>query len=261
MSPGKWPADKTRMIVNGHDLHIECSGPEQGPAVVLLHHGLGSLRAWKEQTTALAQAGWRVLAYDRWGYGESQARPALDLPTFNTDLQDLQAILAGYAMEKVALVGHSDGGTMALYYAAQHPGQVTCLVTVAAHIYVEAKMEPGILGIRQAFEQDQRFRQGLRGAHGEKYPGVFHNWFDGWHRIESLSWDMRPLLGSIRCRALIVQGEDDEHATPQQARDIAAGIPRAELWLVPHARHMLPQECAGLFTPRLIKFLNQCREG
>jgi pimeloyl-ACP methyl ester carboxylesterase len=248
------------MIANGHQLHVECSGPQNGPAVVLLHHGLGSVRAWKGQVQALTQAGWRVLAYDRWGYGGSDPRPALDLPSFAIDLRDLELVLEAQGMQRAALVGHSDGGTISLYFAAQHPERVTCLVTVAAHVYVEARMEPGIRGIQRAFEQDEHFRHGLRHAHGDKYESTFHNWFDGWYHMENLSWDMRPLLRQIRCPVLVVQGEQDEHATPQQAKDIAAAIPGAELWLVPGAGHMLPQEHGDIFNARLLEFLSPCRD-
>jgi pimeloyl-ACP methyl ester carboxylesterase len=117
-------------------------------------------------------------------------------------------------------------------------------------------MESGILGVRDAFENDERFRMGMQYAHGDKYEAVFYNWFNGWHRTESLAWDMRPMLGQINCPALIVQGEDDEHATPQHAVDLAKSIPDADLWLVPQARHMLPQENTAEFNLRLLKFLN-----
>ncbi len=69
---------------------------------------------------------------------------------------------------RVALVGHSDGGTVALYFAARFPPRVSALVTVAAHIYLEAAMLPGMLAVRQAFEHDERFRQGLVRAHGDQ---------------------------------------------------------------------------------------------
>ncbi len=243
------------MLINGHDLHVERHGPQDGPSVVLLHHGLGSVRAWKEQVPLLTQAGWQVIVYDRWGYGSSEPRPSLDLPSFTTDLADLQAILEEFSLMQTALVGHSDGGTIALYFAAQHPHLVSCIVVVAAHIYLEPKMKPGILGISQAYGQDERFRQGLRHAHGEKYESTFHNWFDGWQRMEPFSWDMRPTLARIHCPVLVVQGEHDEHATPQHARDIAAAIPGAELWLLPEAGHMLPQEHAEIFNIRLLQFL------
>jgi pimeloyl-ACP methyl ester carboxylesterase len=68
------------------------------------------------------------------------------------------------------------------------------------------------------------------------------------------------MLSKIVCPSLVVQGEEDEHATPQHARDLAASIPKAELWLVPSARHMLPQEDSELFNPRLLDFLEQVRE-
>ena len=243
------------MFVNGHNLHVEQFGPQNGPVVVLLHHGLGSVKAWREQIPMLEEAGYHVVAYDRWGYGGSDNRPALDLPTFNTDIMDLRDLLEHLRIHRAALVGHSDGGTIALYFAAQNLNLVSSLLTVAAHIYVEPKMEPGILGIQRAFDTDKRFQMGMQFAHGEKYEAVFHNWFDGWHRIEALSWDMRPIISQISCPTLIIQGEEDEHATPQHAKDIAEAIPGAKLWLVPGAGHMVPQENADRFNPRLLQFL------
>jgi pimeloyl-ACP methyl ester carboxylesterase len=244
-----------KIFVNGHNLYVEQAGPENGPAVVLLHHGLGSVRAWRSQVPTLADAGFRVVAYDRWGYGESDSRPGLDLPSFSTDVKDLECLLEQIGVQCPALIGHSDGGTIALYFSAQQPLKVSCLITVAAHIYIEVEMEPGILGIRQAFEMDERFRLGMQYAHGEKYVEVFQNWYEGWHRPEMLAWDMRPFLGQIVCPALIVQGDEDEHTTPQHAMDIAGSIAGAGLWLIPGAKHMLPQDHADEFNSRMLRFL------
>jgi pimeloyl-ACP methyl ester carboxylesterase len=245
------------ILINGHTLNVELHGPQAGPAVVLLHHGLGSVRSWKAQIPTLADAGYRVIVYDRWGYGGSDERPGLDVPSFLNDQADLLYLLDYFGIAHAALVGHSDGGTIALYFAVHRPGRVDSLVTVAAHIYVEAKMEPGILGIRNAFETDERFRLGLQYAHGEKFESVFDHWFDGWYRADSLNWDMRPLLNGISCPALIIQGDEDEHATPQHAINLASCIPDADLWLVPHVRHMLPQEAAAEFNTRLLMFLRE----
>ena len=177
------------------------------------------------------------------------------MPNFTQDLSDLQRLLDILELGQVSLVGHSDGGTIALYFAAAHPERVRSLVTVAAHVYVEEKMQPSILAVRHAFEHDGRFRAGLRRVHGDKFEQVFHNWFDGWARSECKDWDLRPLLNSITCPVMVVQGEQDEHATPQHAIDLAAAIKGAGLWLVPGARHMLPQENAVIFNPRLLEFL------
>jgi pimeloyl-ACP methyl ester carboxylesterase len=243
------------MQINHRDLYIERHGDPNAPAILLLHHGLGSTQAWKAQVPAFTAAGYQLILYDRWGYGRSEARSYLAVPGFEDDLADLRAIIETARPPSLVLLGHSDGGTIALYQALQDPGSVDALVVVASHIYLEPKMGPGIQGIRQAFEHDMRFRTGLQRAHGEKYESTFYNWYDGWHTPQALTWDMRPLLKGIRCPTLVVQGEADEHAAPQHAMDIAANIPSAELWLVPGAGHMLPQEMAEAFNRKVLGFL------
>lgn len=245
--------------VHGRRLYCEVHGANDLPTVVLLHHGLGSTRAWKHQTRALAAHGWRAVAYDRWGYGASDPRPSLDAPDFTSDLRDLQALLDLLEVQQAALVGHSDGGTIALYFAAQQPGRVAALVVVAAHIYVEASMLPGIQGVAQAFESDARFHDGLRRAHGDKAESVFHNWYDGWFQAGNLSWDMRPLLGSIACPTLVVQGEQDGHASPRHARDIAGAVQNGSAWLIAGVQHMPPQEVPEEFNRRMIEFLEPAK--
>jgi pimeloyl-ACP methyl ester carboxylesterase len=130
-------------------------------------------------------------------------------------------------------------------------------VTIAAHIYVEPKMESGLLGMRQALENDVDFRRRFQVAHGDQFQQVFDNWYNGWSRPEHLSWDMRPVLEHIRCPAFVVQGLEDEYATPRHAEDIAAAIPGAELWLIPGVGHMLPRDAVRGINERLVEFLRR----
>jgi pimeloyl-ACP methyl ester carboxylesterase len=250
-------ASKASLEIGGHEIYYETAGRKEKPAVVLLHHGVGSTRSWKAQMDALPEAGFYTVAYDRWGFGKSSQRQALALPYFEEDQADLLALLDELELEKASLVGHSDGGTLGLYLAANNPKRVQCLVTIAAHIYVEPKMEPGIESVRNAFENDPRFRAGLQRLHADKTEAVFYNWYRGWTKPENLEWDMRLQLKKIACPVLVVQGEDDEHATPRHARDIADNICNSELWLLAGAGHMLPQEQSLEFNQRLVEFLNQ----
>ena len=244
------------MRINNHQIYIETHGPDNGQPLVLLHHGLGSTTAWRKQVPVLAEAGYQVIVYDRWGYGKSDQRTHLTIPSFEDDLKDLEKLLAIQNLQPVTLIGHSDGGTIALYYAAQNPHKVNGLVTIAAHIYLEPKMEPDILTTRDAFESNERFRRGMRRDHGEKFEVVFYNWFNSWHTPKVLDWDMRPLLSQITCPTLVIQGEEDQHATPQHAQDIADSISDADLWLVPGAEHMLPQDNPEIFNARILAFLS-----
>jgi pimeloyl-ACP methyl ester carboxylesterase len=224
----------------------------------LLHHGLGSMRAWKSQIPALADAGYRVLVYDRWGYGASDPRPALDLPTFEADQTDLARLLDRVGLEKACLIGHSDGGTMALYFASRRPERISALITVAAHIYVQPSMAPSLLAIGEAYAADAEMRETLERAHGVKADRVFHNWYDGWLQPRHLGWDMRPIVRGISCPALVIQGEEDEHAAPQHARDLAECLEHGSLWLIPGVRHMPPQEIPEEFNRRVLEFLGNC---
>ncbi len=249
--------------INSHYIHVETyaaqdpisANVKKNPPVIFLHHGLGSTRSWRDQVHAFSAAGYGTILYDRWGYGKSEASPNLAVPNFTEDLADLHALIGKLKIQQAILIGHSDGGSIGLYYAARYPEQVHALVTVAAHIYLESKMEPSFQGIRQAFEQDQRFRAGLLRTHGEKFESTFVNWFDGWYSPATKEWDMRPWLPSIRCPTLVIQGEDDEYTTNQHAIDIAENIKDAELWLVSGAKHMLPQEIPGEFNQKVLTFL------
>jgi len=246
---------KRLVDINGHLISLETDGPRDGPAVVLLHHGLGAASSWKEQIPVLAAAGYRVVVYDRWGHGKSGPRERWSMPYFEEDLADLQAILDNLGVDQAALIGHSDGGKIAMYYAVNNPHRVTSLVIVSAHIYIEPKMSQGIQSVKSDFEQGSKFQKKMQRVHGDKTDALFQGWFNGWNNSEIQDWDMRPVINQIACPCLVVQGLEDEHATPQHARDMAAAIPNADLWLLPGAGHMLPQDFSEEFNQRMLKFL------
>lgn len=248
---------KRLVPVNGHQIYVESHGSLQGQPVVLLHHGIGAVSSWKEQTPLLAEAGYRALVYDRWGHGKSEARPRLGMPYFEEDLADLERLLDQFHIQRAVLIGHSDGGKIAMYYAVRCPQRVVSLIVVSTHVYVEPKMSPGIQGVLKNFEDDDRFREKLRRVHGNKAEALFRSWYEGWTDPRNLSWDMRPILRQISCPTLVIQGLEDEHATSQHVRDIARAICGAELWLVPGATHMLPQDFPEAFNPKMLEFLAQ----
>ena len=68
---------------------------------------------------------------------------------------------------------------------------------------------------------------------------------------------MRSELSLIRCPVLVIQGEQDEHATPIHASDMAEAITNADLYLVPGGRHMFPQENPDEFNQLVLRFLEK----
>jgi len=122
------PASVGRTMIRGHHLYWERYGDPEAPAMVLLHHGLGSIHSWRRQIPAFASAGWQVIAYDRWGYGRSDPRPGFEAGYLLQDMHEAIELLEALGLARVSLVGHSDGGTIALLMAAEYPERVERMV-------------------------------------------------------------------------------------------------------------------------------------
>jgi pimeloyl-ACP methyl ester carboxylesterase len=242
--------------INGHALWWECYGPEDGPPVVLLHHGLGSVQSWKRQIPALVRSGWQVVAYDRWGYGKSDPRPVFKTGFLREDsLEGLQLIDA-LGLENVSLVGHSDGGSIAIILAAIASRRIEKLVLVAAHAFMEARMQEGLGRIRSNLK-DERFFAVLAREHGEKARSLADRWMEGWSLHGQETVDLGEELSRIHCPTLVIQGLQDEHASTQHAVQIAQAIPGSELWLIPGIGHMPTHHIAEKFNQRVLEFLEQ----
>src|SRR5690348_10679214 len=104
---------------NGVRLHIAEAG--EGPLVLLLHGWPESWYSWRHQIAALASAGYRAVAPDVRGYGESDAPAAIEAYAMRTLLGDVLGLLDALGEETAVLIGHDWGAPMAWNTAALHP--------------------------------------------------------------------------------------------------------------------------------------------
>src|SRR5512144_2004401 len=127
--------------VQGHRIEYAWTGAGRGrPALVLLHDGLGSVSMWRDFPSMLSEAtGRAVLAYSRLGYGRSDPLRTPRATKFMHDeaLVALPALLDALAVRTPILVGHSDGGSIALIHAAASGREVAGIVALAPHVKVE----------------------------------------------------------------------------------------------------------------------------
>ena len=122
------------------------------PPLVFLHEALGSVALWRDFPAQVAQAtGCPELIWSRIGHGQSAPLAAPRTPGYLHEeaLQRLPPLLAALAIERPVLIGHSDGGSIALLYAAALPDRVAGVVVLAPHEFVEDK---ALDGIRRAGE-------------------------------------------------------------------------------------------------------------
>lgn len=148
--PGPWQHMDVRG--NGIRLHAAATGPSgpDAPLVVLVHGFAQYWWSWRHQLTALGDAGYRAVAVDMRGYGDSDKPPrGYDGWTLSGDIA---GIVRGLGHDRATLVGHADGGLVCWASALLHPATVTAVATVAA---------PHPLALREAALRDSAQRAAL----------------------------------------------------------------------------------------------------
>ena len=209
------------------------------PVLVLLHEGLGSVSLWRDFPERLAAVtGLAVFAYSRQGYGGSDT---ITLPRpYDYQYREaalLPRVLETAGIERAALVGHSDGATIALIHAATAPADTVAVVAMAPHSFVEDLTLAGIRAAREAYLAGP-LRQGVARHHGDQVDAAFWGWNDTWLNPDfAPRLNLRPILPAIRAPLLVIQGEDDEYGTALQVDTITSLVPDARPLLLPACGH------------------------
>jgi pimeloyl-ACP methyl ester carboxylesterase len=201
-------------------------GPESAPTLVFIHEGLGSVSMWRGFPARLAEAtDWGALVYSRAGHGGSDP-VALPRPLrFMHDeaLSVLPEVLDAVGVRDAVLVGHSDGGSIALIHAGSEKGvRVRGLVLEAPHVFCEG------ISVRSIAAAAERYRQGdLRRAlerhHGPNVDVAFWGWNRAWLDPGFQEWNLEEYLPGVKVPVLVIQGDRDEYGTLKQLDAIEAG--------------------------------------
>jgi pimeloyl-ACP methyl ester carboxylesterase len=187
---------------------------------------LGSIAQWRDFPFAVSLAvHLPAVVYERGGYGNADP---LDGPRsvnylHEEALQSLPEVLRLLQIDDAILIGHSDGGTIALIFAAVWPEKVRGIITEAAHVFVE---EVTLAGIREAVSQYDAtdLREKLLKYHGSNTEAAFQGWSETWLSPAFRDWNIEKYLPGVRCPVLAIQGRDDEYGTPAQVEAIVNGV-------------------------------------
>ncbi len=202
-------------------------GPEEAPTLVFLHDGIGCAATWRDVPAELARrTGCGALVYSRAGYGGSDPVP---LPRPLTYMHEegfahLPAFLDAAGVRSAVLVGHSDGGSIALLHASTpkaHP-RVAGLILEAPHVFCE---EITVASIERAGTEYRNgdLRTRLARYHGENVDCAFWGWNRAWLDPRFREWDLTEHLPAVAAPVLVVQGTDDPFGTLRQVEAVARG--------------------------------------
>jgi pimeloyl-ACP methyl ester carboxylesterase len=219
--------------------HAWIEGQAEGPLIVFLHEGLGCVAMWRDFPARLCErVGSRGLMYSRPGYGGSY-RPGgqqRDVDYLHREAHEvLPQLLDELSIaDPVWLFGHSDGGTIALLFAARFPERVAGAIVLAPHIFVEEKT---VIGVRRALEAYDATARARLGRYHRDPDAVFHAWTEIWLDPRFRDWNIEREIAAIRCPVLAIQGQGDEYATMEQVHGIARRVQEARVLELPDCGH------------------------
>ena len=235
--------------------------PER-PLIALLHEGLGCVEMWRRFPQALHEATkCPVLAWSRAGYGASSPRPAPWPLSYMQDEAEmvLPGILDQTGAQKIILLGHSDGASIAaIYMGAMNDPRILGGILLAPHFFVE---DISVSSIRQAaiaYEQTD-LRHKLKKYHGGNVDNAFWGWNRAWLDPGFRNWDITCFLDNITAPLLAVQGADDQYGTLDQlaalGRHCHAPVEMSVIEKCGHAAHLEQPEQTLDVISRFVKQL------
>lgn len=228
------------------------------PVIVLLHEGLGSVAMWRNFPQLLADAsGCEVVVYSRFGYGASDlVEESRTVDFMHTEaLQILPELLQQLGLSRPVLLGHSDGGSIALIHAGAGASELGGVIAMAPHVMVEQLTVTSIAAARVAYENGP-LRDSLARYH-EHVDETFRSWSDIWLHPDFLQWNIEEYLPAITCPVLAIQGQDDEYGTMEQVEIIARRVQHVELLKIPNCRHSPHRDQSGAVLGAVANFVRQ----
>jgi len=244
------------------------AGPADGPVALLVHGYPESSYMWRDVLPSVADAGWRAVAPDLPGFGDSPADPP---GTWERQIEALQRLHDGLELGPVALVVHDWGGLIGLRWACDHPDLVRALVISDTGFFSDGKWHGMAQALRTEGQGEELMegmtREGLGAVLGQSSTGIdeaavdeyWKAFGDADRRRGQLelyrSGDFSKLepyegkLGELGVPTLLLWGEDDPFAPVAGAHRFQEQIPDSELVVVEGAGHFViedePERCAS----------------
>lgn len=233
----------------GANLYYAITG--NGSAVLLLHGSLGSADDWGYQISALA-AYHTVIVMDSRGQGRStrDARPF----SYGLMADDVVALLDALKIDKVDVVGWSDGANIGLDLAMRHSGRIGKLFAFGANTRVS-----GMSGDpeKQPIFPLVMARMAADYARLSPTPKAFDTVAEEMSRMWATEPDWTDeQLGTIKSPVWIVDGDHEEFIKREHTEHIASAIPGAGLMILPNVSHFAPMQAPALFNAAVLQFLD-----
>jgi pimeloyl-ACP methyl ester carboxylesterase len=236
-----------------------------GDPIILLHANTGTSETWQKQTPTLVGAGYRVIAFDRPGWGKSVVHEGMKPISV---AEELDALADHLKLSKFHLVGVAGGGYVALDYAAWRPERLKSLVVAASGLGLMGDEEADTFRKRAAIPGFSQLPPEVREM-SPSYRGTNPEGVARWKEIEEHAMQagavVPPLrtpntdekIATITTPILVIAGDVDL-TTPSAAIRLWAKHLKTYDWLlIPEAGHAVAWEQPDAFNQAVLAFLRK----
>jgi pimeloyl-ACP methyl ester carboxylesterase len=246
------PADARCGHVGSDGASIWYADCSEGPAVFLLHGGLGNAGNWGHQIAPLVEAGYRAVLIDSRGHGRSTRD---DRPySYELMATDVLAVMDTLGIGKAAIVGWSDGACTGLILGHRHPDRIAGVFFFACNVdpsgTLPFEMTPLIERCFSRHKQDY--------AALSPTPEKFDEFVEAVGLMQRTQPNYSATdLGEITVPVTIVQAERDEFIKMEHADYLARSVPGARLVMLPDVTHFAPLQRPDVFNAAVLGFLTR----
>ena len=239
-----------------------------GVPVVLMHAATGSSQVWEHQIPAFTAAGYRVIAYDRLGWGRSVIDSTGAKP--GSAAADLQALMDYLQIDRFHLVATAAGGSVSLDYAVSFPQHLRSLVIANGALGGLQDAQYQELGQRIRSPQLDALSAELREL-GPSYRAANPEGTRRWIELERMSRPDGPpapaqptqnritlsVLETMKVPLLLITGDADLSAPPPLLRFVAGKIKNSESLIISEAGHSAYWEQPEIFNRAVLEFMSK----
>ncbi len=248
--------------INDFQLYYEVHG--EGEVMVLLHHGFGSAKIWKAICPQFVASGFKVVMYDRRGFGRSEAGD--DFQNFYESeryrpesVEELRALKEVLGIEKFHIVGQCEGGVIGVDYAVKYPGEVITLAAASTQCYSEIPQKE--LNVAKLVIEFSRLEPQLQAKlvdwHGKDAESRYNQFTKYGGAYGTDMFDLRPVLSQVACPTLVLYPDRSSIFDVEQSVAFYRHLARGELAVFPRCGHNTYEQRPEDYARTILDFIRR----
>jgi pimeloyl-ACP methyl ester carboxylesterase len=246
--------------IHNREIYYEIYG--EGETIMLMHHGFGSSKIWKAIYPRLAVQGYRVVIYDRRGFGQSE--PGADFQNFYESdryrpdsVEELRILKENLGIRECHLVGQCEGGVVGIDYSIKYPLEVKTLTIASTQCYSEVPMiELNAMKFVDTFARlEPQIQAKMVDWHGKNAAARYDQFARYGGAYGMNDFDLRPILPLVLCPTLVIYPDRSSIFGVEQAIAFYRHLSKGELSVFPKCGHNTYEQRPEDYIRTLLDFI------